>query len=447
MMKLSDDQNLMNYLQKQGLIKYPAFPVNSPDNFDASSTLDSIVPPRVPSMPTVPAINPAETTPAAIPAPAINDTAIPPIPTRPGTDWQSALGMGLAGFGDALSARAGRSGSALKNTIAAVNTGKEQELEQAQAQLQRQTKLKQDVAARNLLAKFTGKTPDEFAAMDADTIVKMEPLIGKILAAQMKPEKPAGVYTFDPAKGKTFLNGQEIKGSDVPAGAEIKNLTDKSVSIGEKEEQRAQKRLADLQNALDPSKQRQGAFGVSKQVFDRAERLESLASSLPDGNLDSRQIEELAIGLNSMLSGANTGAQEQVKALVPKTIWGDAKKLQEWITNNPTGLNQQNFVNRMLDSIRREKETAKAQINRTQFGRIAAYADLEKTHPDAFANILQGQGVDPAEYTDWKKGGFKARSAVQTPPGKIATGEVERTTKDGKTAIFDATTKKFLRYK
>lgn len=195
------------------------------------------------------------------------------------------------------------------------------------------------------------------------------------------------------------------------------NLADRKpfdIQMSEKENQFKAKRFTQLGDALDPSKARAGAFGTSKQVFDRAERLQTLAGAYKDNNLDSRQVEELAIGLNSMLSGSNVGAASQVEKLVPKSIVGDVQKMKEWLTNDPKGTNQQEFVKRMLGSIEREKSTAQDQIKRTQFERIGRYGDLEKADPDEFVNVLQSAGVDPAEYQAWKKGGFKRQTAVQS---------------------------------
>lgn len=212
------------------------------------------------------------------------------------------------------------------------------------------------------------------------------------------------------------------------------------VTQGEHADQFSDKRLTALGDALDPSKARAGAFGVSKQVYDRAERLESLASAYKDGNLDSRQVEELAIGLTAMLSGANTGAAQQVKSLVPNTIWGNAQKVKEWLVNEPQGLQQQQFVSRMLGSISREKSTASDQIKRTQFQRIGRYADLEQKNPDGFSNALQSAGIDPQEYQQWKKGGYKPMSAVQTTDsGQGGGGQpqtVQRKGKDGQTYTY-----------
>jgi hypothetical protein len=211
--------------------------------------------------------------------------------------------------------------------------------------------------------------------------------------------------------------------------------TSAELGFGEKQDQYNQKRLTALGDALDPSKARAGAFGVSKQVFDRAERLKTLASAFPDGNLDSRQIEELAIGLNAMLSGANAGAQRQVEALVPSSIVGNGQKLAEWLTNEPHGTNQVAFVQRMLGSIDREQSTAADQIKRTQMQRVARYADLERSSPDAFYNVLESAGLDPQEYKKWRAGGYKPMSAVQAPEGVPPAGTRGGTHKIGRFTV------------
>lgn len=185
------------------------------------------------------------------------------------------------------------------------------------------------------------------------------------------------------------------------------------VTTGEKQSQFDQKRITAFGDALDPSKARAGSFGDSQKVVNRAERLQTLANAIPSGNLDSRQMEEIAIGLNAMLSGSNTGASEQVKSLVPKTAIGDASKLKEWLFNDPTGTNQQAFIQRMMESVAREKATAEAQIKREQLRRTPRYADLEKSSPDAFYNQLEAYGITKEEYDAWKRGGFKAVQPVQ----------------------------------
>lgn len=250
----------------------------------------------------------------------------------------------------------------------------------------------------------------------------------------IKNRSAAGGYTLDQASSLMSPNGspEDIAkaknelASLYPSGVVPKDYAHmgaaagrSELSLGIRKDQYDQKRLTALGESLDPSKQRAGAFGVSKQVFDRAERLQSLAVASM-GNPDRRQMEELAIGLNAMLSGSNTGAQDQVKALVPQSLVGNANKLREWLVNDPTGTGQQEFVKRLNDTIAREKATAMDQIKRTQFQRIGRYADLEQSSPDAFTNALQSNGIEPGEYKAWKSGGYKPMSAVQDKNGKPA---------------------------
>lgn len=193
-------------------------------------------------------------------------------------------------------------------------------------------------------------------------------------------------------------------------------------TMGEKESQFNQRRLDSMGESLDPSKARGGAFSVSKNVFDQAERLESM-SNAAKGNPDKRQMEELAIGINKMLSGSSSPAQQQVSALIPQSLSGDVNKLREWLVNEPTGTGQQEFVKRLSDTVAREKATASDQMKRTQFSRAARMSDLEKSSPDAFYNKLESYGLDPEEYKSWRKNGSKPLSAVQGAEGLKAPGE------------------------
>lgn len=186
--------------------------------------------------------------------------------------------------------------------------------------------------------------------------------------------------------------------------------------ISDRESESLNKNLVNMSKQLDPSQYRAGAFGDSKKVFDRGERLSSLMDSavaFQKGGADSRQINELAIGMNSMLAGNNVSAVEQVKGLVPSSAIGNASKLAEWLSNEPTGTNQQDFVNRMMNTVNNEMATTKSQMDRTRFQRLSGFSEIEKKHPDEFNNILQSYGINPEDYQAWKKGGYKNISAIQ----------------------------------
>jgi hypothetical protein len=184
----------------------------------------------------------------------------------------------------------------------------------------------------------------------------------------------------------------------------------KSIALSQKEDQRLNDRASKLSDALDPSRLTRGPFSVSKSIMDRSDRLKTLdeyVNAYQQGNADSRQIEELAIGLNALLSGASQGAQHQVEALVPKSAIGNTKKMIEFLTNNPQGTNQQEFVKRMMGTVQNERNTAEAQIKKTRMQRIAQFEDVKEGDTNKFNNILQSWEIDPNEYDAWKASGFK----------------------------------------
>lgn len=123
------------------------------------------------------------------------------------------------------------------------------------------------------------------------------------------------------------------------------------------------------------------------------------------GGLDSRQIEELAQSTAKLLGGGPQ-ASARVDALVPHTLMGKAQTLQEYLTNNPTGANQQAFVQRMADTVAREKALAETQMKQFQVEGLAAHARLQKSNPALYNHILQSKGIDPSMIDD--KGQYKA---------------------------------------
>jgi hypothetical protein len=200
----------------------------------------------------------------------------------------------------------------------------------------------------------------------------------------------------------------------------------------------AQKQALLLKDDLDPNKARGGNLAFNQKKVDQAERLEALITDSNGNvsNLDQRQIEELAIGLNSMLTNSSTGAASQVAALVPKSAIGNAKKLQEWLFNEPTGTNQLEFVKRMADTVDREKSTAMHQVQKAQVQRLSAHSGLSKSNPALYNEILQGYGLTPEAMEDVKKGPAKTRSHADE--------DIMLDPKSGRKVRVDHNTKKVL---
>jgi hypothetical protein len=160
---------------------------------------------------------------------------------------------------------------------------------------------------------------------------------------------------------------------------------------GGKAAQYNDKQLAALQKDLDPNGARSGTFGDAAKKVDSAIRLQGLITDTGGvlKNLDSRQQEELAIGIQAMLA-PGAGSAAQVEALVPHTIAGDSQKIKEWIMNEPTGLNQQAFVQQMAHTIDREKNINMQMIQDTRRARLASHMGLAKSNPEGYAAVLKG---------------------------------------------------------
>jgi flagellar biosynthesis/type III secretory pathway chaperone len=215
-----------------------------------------------------------------------------------------------------------------------------------------------------------------------------------------------------------FENQKTLKQMDINATAALQKDKDLNLNHGDS----MNKRFENFGKTLDPSQaSSRSPVGVAAVKFNTAERLETLGKAFADGNqIRDAEMEELAMGVANLLSGTSASARSQVEALVPKTAMGNAMKLKQWLMNEPTGLNQKEFVNRIMGTISREKATAADQIKRAQYTRIAPFKNLQDADPERFNDVLLSSGVDPKEYSDWELNGHKSISAVQQPEGSSA---------------------------
>ena len=172
------DPQLFDYLKRQGLIKNPlAMTAPAAPEFSAAPAV--VPPPKETPMPT-----PEELVPA-------------PIKRQP-TDFMDAIGMALAGYGDAMLARSGRQGKFLPATIQGIEQEQAQTMDDEARMQQRKAQVgalkMQDVQnkqARNMLFKVMpqlANNPD-LQNLDRETIVKMLPLLEKTLPKQLTPEQ------------------------------------------------------------------------------------------------------------------------------------------------------------------------------------------------------------------------------------------------------------------
>lgn len=159
-----------------------------------------------------------------------------------------------------------------------------------------------------------------------------------------------------------------------------------------KRESQINKWTTALKEDLDANKARGGNLGNNQKRVDNAERVQALLDQV-NNNPDPRQMEELAISAQALLSSSGSPAAEQVKALIPKTAQGDINKFKEWLTNNPTGTGQQEFVKRMAETVSREKDIALAQVQKAQRQRLSAYGKFKEADPDTYNQIIGSYGL------------------------------------------------------
>lgn len=157
-------------------------------------------------------------------------------------------------------------------------------------------------------------------------------------------------------------------------------------------EQQVGKWATSLKDDLDPNKARGGNMASNQKRVDNADRVQALLEQVHN-NPDPRQMEELAISTQALLSASGSPAAEQVKALIPHSAIGNANKLKEWILNDPTGTGQQEFVKRMAETVSREKEVATNQVQKAQTQRLSAYGKFKEADPDTYNSILNSYGL------------------------------------------------------
>lgn len=203
--------------------------------------------------------------------------------------------------------------------------------------------------------------------------------------------------------------------------------------IGTKHEENAIKRdqvnsekvdklAKDFKKDMDPDSTRTGNFGKISAKVQQAEYLDGLVGSFNNRNLPPAQMEELALGMANMISGANGGAaRSQVEALVPHSAMGDAQKLKSWFMNEPLGANQQAFVEMMSHTIEREKSIANDQLNGIRIKRLSTHEKFQKSAPDQFNRMIGDYGIDPANVKNGKYTPPAAAGTVQMrdPKGNI----------------------------
>jgi len=195
--------------------------------------------------------------------------------------------------------------------------------------------------------------------------------------------------------------------------------TDKKVQAAQ--DKADEKIGVDLQGKLDSSGARAGNFGKAGNMIMAADRIKAILDQYPDGNIPKAQTEELATAQAALVGGGSVQSQNQLNAIVPQSIWGDANAFTGWLTNNPKGLGQQEFIKNLADSAKRERDTAQAQVDAIKAQRLGAYNDFANRNPKKFSQIIKAAGMDPKQY-DFDTGEYTP--ATRAPQSQAAGSQV-----------------------
>lgn len=220
-------------------------------------------------------------------------------------------------------------------------------------------------SARNLLKSQGITVPDNISAA---FIEKQYPQFANILARR-EAAKEREISRKERAEDRAFAREQLLSDKDT------KDFTKLS-----------EKLTAELASS-------RSAFGKGANIVRSAEAIETLVSQMNPKDINTRQIQELARGLDAMLSqGAATISG--TKKLVPESYSADWAKIAEYITSKPKGAGQEAFVKQMMETVEREKETAKRQMRQTQNKILSGYEHLKERYPERYKRMLQEFGAD-----------------------------------------------------
>jgi hypothetical protein len=193
--------------------------------------------------------------------------------------------------------------------------------------------------------------------------------------------------------------------------------------------------LKDLEGRLNPSGARAGSLAKLNDKVNQAEAIEGLIldeNGQLKKDIDKRQIQELAKGLDNLLS-SGVSTVSGVHELVPVSAQGNLQSLQEYISGIPTGGAMDNFVKKLAETVQREKNIRHDQLVRAQVSGLGVAANLRKTNPDEYWATL---GNHKLYKTDFDENGVYIPKAAPSPPPPPPPGMVHIMDPKGKIKVI-----------
>ena len=158
---------------------------------------------------------------------------------------------------------------------------------------------------------------------------------------------------------------------------------------------------------------RSGPLGQVQKTLQRAQSLETVFRTADAkgglSQIDKTQAEEIATTVASIISGGNPQSTEQIRNLTPQSYQGDLNAWVGKLKNEPKGLEQQKFFERLRNVANREGDLAKAQIMETYTKYLTGSGHLlDSQHAKVtsrFDKMLKGAGITREDIANYTPGG------------------------------------------
>lgn len=252
-------------------------------------------------------------------------------------------------------------------------------------------KSSESIAAQAIMREFGIKVPD---TATASFLEKQFPAISSLMARREATEQRK-----ESALGRQqemSLRRQEL-----------------ALKAGQIQDEKTRNEFVKLQESLDPTKARSGAFGDQYKIVNQADRLKTLLSKAGSGmDLTGPELEEVALAQAKIIGGAGGTSRSQIQALVPHSLTGEVTKVWSWLSNNPTGTKQQEFVKRMASTIDREQDLARSELKKIIDKRTTVRRHLKDKNPDLYSDVLK-EAYSSVGITDGQKGAVEKDPQVQ----------------------------------
>lgn len=130
----------------------------------------------------------------------------------------------------------------------------------------------------------------------------------------------------------------------------------------------------------------------------RSSRLKTLIESIKSGNADPQEMASMGEGMANMISNGAV-SEERVRHFIPPSAGKTIAEWKQWFTGNPTGAEQQNFMDRYAYELQNESKNADRQLADFRRKSVPKHQMLWRD-PEGRQNMAlqaSGYGIAPEE--------------------------------------------------